>query len=571
VSCRITVSHGGRAAPRAPVRVVETATIADAGTPLRIETVTPDGAEWNCGPVPAETPVCRIPGETLAPGASRHIDVTVTVPQGQRFENCALGSFGPAPGDEIVHPFGRACAAGGGAGLRVEKSGARECSVGEACTFEITIANDGSQGFSGPVRIGDAIGIEGIGRLEGVPVTAVEPPFGCAPEPSAMPLSCIAELTLAAGESRVHRVTVTIPDDGRLAGLSGPVEGRNCVGVLPPDTPVAGGGGMQPSPQAGGAEGGGFYACHPFTLLKETKQECSAGFVLNAQGRCICPTGTTFRNGRCRGQPVSDPPVTSQCRLLPGQIRTATGQCVCPAGTGLRNGRCVGDEPPECRLLPGQIRTSDGRCICPRGTGLRNGRCVRDEPPQCRLLPGQVRTSDGRCVCPRGTGLRNGRCVRDEPPQCRLLPGQVRTSDGRCVCPRGTGLRNGRCVRDEPPQCRLLPGQVRTSDGRCVCPRGTGLRNGRCVRDEPPQCRLLPGQVRTSDGRCVCPRGTELARGACRQRVTEPDCPRGTRLVRGRCIRIGNQAPTLRIDPNRLQQVVPRRLPPRTNDIRRRQ
>jgi hypothetical protein len=79
---------------------------------------------------------------------------------------------------------------------------------------------------------------------------------------------------------------------------------------------------------------------------------------------------------------------------------------------------------------------------------------------------------------------------------------------------------------------------------------------------------LLPGQIRTSDGRCVCPRGTVLVRGACRQRAAVPDCPRGTRLVRGRCVKTGGDAPTLRINPNLLEQVVPRLLP-RTYDVQR--
>ena len=112
------------------------------------------------------------------------VDVTVAAQPGQSFQNCARGLVGPAPGGDVVRPFGKACAVGGAAGLRVGKTGDSECRAGEPCTFEVTIANDGPQGFSGPVRIGDAIGIEGIGRLEGLSVDAVEPPFGCSPAPS---------------------------------------------------------------------------------------------------------------------------------------------------------------------------------------------------------------------------------------------------------------------------------------------------------------------------------------------------------------------------------------------------
>ncbi len=170
VSCRITVTSVGTAAPTGPVRVADAATVLGAGVPVQILTVTPDGAEWACGPVPANSLSCQIPGAVMTPGTSRHFDVTVQSPTYGRFENCARGSWGPAPGNDIVYPFGEACAQGGTT-INVEKTGDLECQVGEPCTFEITITNSGTAGFSGPVRIGDAIGVEGFGRLEGVAIT----------------------------------------------------------------------------------------------------------------------------------------------------------------------------------------------------------------------------------------------------------------------------------------------------------------------------------------------------------------------------------------------------------------
>ena len=56
-------------------------------------------------------------------------------------------------------------------------------------------ANDGDRAFSGPVRIGDALGIDGFGRLEGVPIAEIVPPFGCSPEPTTLPISCVTNLT----------------------------------------------------------------------------------------------------------------------------------------------------------------------------------------------------------------------------------------------------------------------------------------------------------------------------------------------------------------------------------------
>ena len=518
-TCRITVISLGTAAPSGPVRVNDVAELIGAGTPVQIQTVTPDGAEWACGPVPADALSCQIPGAVMTPGTSRHFDVTLSVPANRRFENCARGSFGPAPGDDIVYPFGEACDQGGTT-IKVEKTGDRQCRAGEPCTFEITIRNDGDEAFNGPVQIGDAVELEGLGRLEGVPITSIEPPFGCSPEPATLPISCDANLSLGAGESRVHQVTIVIPEDA-LANQRGPVEGRNCVAVLEPGTPVRGGGTQRAVTPAEGPTDGPA-ACHPFTVVKEeVKQECSEGFVMNDAGRCVCPPGTRFRNGQCAGgstTPVPPPPV--ECKLLPGQIRTEDGRCICPRGTELRNQRCVRPQAPQCKLLPGQIRTEDGRCICPRGTELRNQRCVRPPAPQCRLLPGQIRTQDGRCICPRGTELRNQRCVRP-PAQCRLLPGQIRTQDGRCICPRGTTLIRGECRQRQ-----------------VECPKGTVLVRGRCLERLDPVCRR--GQI-LRNGRCIdvvaprCPRGTQGTPPNCRpirpprpqlNQNVNPDVPR---------------------------------------------
>src|SRR5690606_3959833 len=130
-------------------------------------------------------------------------DVTVQAPTYGRFENCARGNWGPAPGDDIVYPFGEACAQGGVSGpVSVEKTGDKECRAGEPCTFELTFTNGERTRFSGPVRIADAIGVDGFGRLAGVEITAIEPPFGCSPEPAALPISCVTTLTLEPGESR---------------------------------------------------------------------------------------------------------------------------------------------------------------------------------------------------------------------------------------------------------------------------------------------------------------------------------------------------------------------------------
>ena len=93
---------------------------------------------------------------------------------------------------------------------------------------------------------------------------------------------------------------MVIPDDGRFANIREPVPARNCVGVVSPDTPVASAErNMTVAPETTGRPGTQPYACHSFTIGKQVVEQCSEGFVMNDAGRCVCPEGTTFRNGQC--------------------------------------------------------------------------------------------------------------------------------------------------------------------------------------------------------------------------------------------------------------------------------
>ena len=488
VSCRITVISVGTSAPVGPVNVSDAATIIGSGAATNITSVTPDGAEWSCTAVPAPNLSCQIPGAIMTPGTSRHFDVTVQVGGNDRFENCARGSFGPAPGDDQVYPIGEACDKGG-TDITVNKTGDKQCEVGQPCSFTITVTNNGDSAYNGPVQIGDAIELEGIGRLEGVAIQSVEPPFGCAPEPSVMPFGCTATVSIPAGASQPHVVTVVIPDSEALANVTpNGVSGRNCVAVTGEPVTI-GAAGRSALGQIDRGENRGV-SCHPFILVKtEIEKQCSEGFVKKGD-RCVCPEGTTFSQGRgrCVGETTEpkepdQPQTTPLCRLLPGMIRTQNGNCVCPRGTDLVKGACR--KPPvvqQCQLLPGMIRTTDNRCICPRGTDLVRGACRK--PPvvqQCKLLPGMIRTQNGNCICPRGTILGKRGCFKPEiqPRECRLLPGQIRTKAGLCVCPRGTVLGKRGCVKIEQPQAQ--------------CPRGTRLINGECLAPtRDPQVQRCP-------------------------------------------------------------------------------
>ncbi len=489
VSCRITVNSVGTSAPVGPVFVNDAATIIGSGAAANILTVAPDGAEWACTPVPAANVSCQIPGAVMVPGASRHFDVTVQVSPNERFKNCAVGTVNPTLGGRLTEPFGEACDEGG-TDISVTKTGDAQCTVAEPCAFTVTITNNGDQDFSGPLQIGDAVELEGVGRLEVVAIQSIEPPFGCAPEPAALPFGCTANVSIPAGASQPHVVTIVIPDNDSLAKV-GPngLSGRNCVGVTGDKVQIGTAGGA-----AGRVLGGdrpGPFACHPFTLVKaQDEKQCSEGFVKNADGRCVCPEGQTFSQGR---------------------------------------GRCVGDvaDPVE---------------------PVEPDEPVVDQPKVCKLLPGMIRTKNGNCICPRGTELRQGACKRPVVEQCTLLPGQIRTTDNRCICPRGTTLKDGACKRPIVERCELLPGQIRTKNGNCICPRNTELKNGRC-QNIVRQCTLLPGQIRTKDGKCICPRGTVLGRKGCVKIDRPTICPRGTKLIDGECLRPIDDGPTIRKCP----------------------
>lgn len=493
VACRITVSNPGTAAPMGPVRVNDAATLIGGGAPVEIGSVSPDGPEWTCGAVPAATLACEIPGAVMMPGTSRHFDVTVNVSPNERFENCARGSFGPAPGDDIVYPFGEACAEGG-TGISVEKTGDSQCLLGQPCTFEITITNDGPAAISGPMRIGDALTVEGFGSTPAT-IVSVNPPFGCSPEPSELPFVCETTLGLAPGESRSHEVTVELPLDADLASEVGNgAQGRNCAAVIGTDVDVREGPRSLSEP-AGEASSRPF-DCHDFTVLADEEEEqCSPGFVLNNDGRCVCPEGTTFRNGQCVGDIQTTP------------IPVPTPRPNRPDPQPKQPERPRPQADPQCKLLPGQIRTQDGRCICPRGTRLQNGRCVK---PQVQR------------ECPQGTTGRYPNCrpvVQERcPPGTAFVAGRCRRPEVQRECPPGTTGRYPNCAPIVRPRCPqgttgTFPNCRPTVQRRC--PQGT--------TGQYPNCR--PVEQRR------CPPGTTGQYPNCRQ-TTPPTVTRPPQVTR---------------------------------------
>ena len=266
-------------------------------------------------------------------------------------------------------------------GLQVELTGDATCQAGKPCIFEIKITNPASAPFEGPVRFGDAIAADGIGRLRDVSITSIEPPLDCTPVDARLPLSCAGGGGLGGGGTSTHKMTVVIAA-AALGGAVSPIAAQNCFAAVPPGTTVAGLAGGAAAPGSPG--GGGPFACHRFTI--EIPKDGGG-----------------------------------QCTLLPGQIRTKEGRCICRKGTSLVDGKCVPAKQPACKVS-GQVRNADGRCACPRGTQAVRGACRK--PPQC----------------PEGTSSVRGLCVADTP-SFGCISGEILVN-GQCMivesCPRGT-------------------------------------------------------------------------------------------------------------------------------------
>jgi hypothetical protein len=505
VVCRITVNNTGTGAPSTPIHITDAANMIGGGAPVQVMAVQPDGPQWSCSPTPTNNLVCDLPGNQLPPGSQRYFDVIVAQTNGEPARNCARGSTGPIGGDAFV-PFGEDCDTFGGS-LHVRKTGDITCDAGGSCSFQITVSNGTGAPINGPVQIVDALYVNGA--ISNAPITSVNPPFGCSPEPTALPLNCTAVMSLAPGATSVHNVTVVIPAN---AGGGKEANGLNCVAVLPAATA----GLVQPGlPDRLAAMPQNLppnVSCHPFTVATAEKV-CTPPLVMNDVGRCVCPEGSRFQNGTC--VPII---VTPSCKIS-GQI-VVGDHCECPKGQQVINGACRVPKP-VCSI-PGQIVVGD-HCECPKGQQVINGKC-RTPKPVCQI-PGQIVVGD-HCECPKGQQVINGAC-RVPKPTCRI-PGQVVVGD-HCECPKGTEVINGAC-RKPQPTCRI-PGQV-VINGECTCRKGQIVINGKC--QVPKLTCKIPGQVVVGD-HCECPKGTEVIDGACRR--PQPTCRiPGQVVINGQCM-----------------------------------
>ena len=337
------------------------------------------------------------------------------------FENCARGSYGPAPGDDVVYPIGRACAKGGGAPtIRVEKTGDAECRIGQPCSFEITIANDGKT--PSPVRF--ALVMRSVSKAS-AGWKALRSPRST--RPSAVRRNRRPCLFLHRQPDARRRGKPRSPCDSdhsrrRPPGQSAGHRQRPELRRRAVARHAGARRGRMPSGEPASVQGdrGKAYACHPFTIKKEGKKACSQGLVMNDAGRCVCPQGTTFRNGQCSsaGGTVIIPKPKAALRAAQGPDPHLRRALRLPARNRAGEPQVRADRRAagrQCKLLPGQIRTKNGACVCPRGTEVIRGACRR---AQLECAPGS-RLINGRCQpiikrrCPVGTVGQYPDCTSD--------------------------------------------------------------------------------------------------------------------------------------------------------------
>ncbi|MGH1419727.1 MAG: hypothetical protein ACRBCJ_12780 [Hyphomicrobiaceae bacterium] len=275
ISCTITVKNTGSWFFADPITVSDATTIAagpGAGGAINVVSVTPDGAEWSCTPTPTINLTCGLLAEHLPPGASRaftvDVDTSTMVANGNvGFTNCAsLGA-----------PYWGVACDNAGVDLTVKKTAEPGCGAGADCTFKLEITNNSPSPFNGQVQLTDQMFLGAVGGALNAPIV-VSADLGCAGgNPGALPFSCLATMTLAAGETKSFDMTATMP--------AAPPNywARNCFaatapGLVPGDLATA-------MPPGGGSLGsGGAVSCawmqvgvpapHANLKMKKTAQEC---------------------------------------------------------------------------------------------------------------------------------------------------------------------------------------------------------------------------------------------------------------------------------------------------------
>ena len=375
--CTITVTNNGSATAVGRIKVDDVALLVSNGEAANIETVTPDGPEWECTPVPAASVYCEIPGGVLSPNDSRSFDVSVSIGRKPaRMENCATGSVLPIDNSQ-AQTFGKACSAVG------------EDTPEEKLCSPSFVLNDA----------GRCVCPEGTKYRGGKCVGGSD---NATPIPLPTPRACTllpGQIRTTAGRCVCRRGTIL--NNSRTRCITPRAEPRLCK-LLP----------GQVRTQAGRC------VCRRGTVLNNRGSRCITprtepklckllpGQVRTQAGRCVCRRGTVLnrRGTRC----IAQRPTCKQGQVYDSRRnRCITQRPTCKRGQvyDSRRNRCI-TQRPTCKR--GQVYDSRrNRCInqivrkrCPKGT-------VGRYQPNCRKVNTRPRPTD----CRKPLILFRGRCI----------------------------------------------------------------------------------------------------------------------------------------------------------------
>lgn len=179
---------------------------------------------------------------------------------------------------------------------------------------------------------------------------------------------------------------------------------------------------------------------------------CTGGRSKNAQGRCVCPTGSRWnqRFKRCTAALLA---------CTGGKVRNAQGACACPTGLIEVRGNCARLQGvvPQQITIPGLgqqpvIRCSggtlsNGQCLCPRGWSRRT---IKKDVYVCKAPSNQTVPSASQTRPNSSTSATTLQSQQNRPAAAKFkcIGGQVRGN--LCWCgigrfPKTIGKNVYRC------------------------------------------------------------------------------------------------------------------------------